>query len=232
MSRRLLVLSTAIAVLVVGCGDDGDDTAAPDGGNSLQGLIRIAAGECADAGVTSGSWFRMVQPAGTVEDGPFVENGDSLCGDLTWTPFVPGTEGGLRIGDYQPHPDPAFDNDGNAVNATIAEPPAWFAVRFAVATNSVDPQTAADAPAPSLSLDEDGRLSGDLSAFAAAWNGQHFNQGAPKPGGERPGKTTGPTGTYDADSGAVVLEWTSQIVGGPFNNFTGVWHFEGTFEPA
>ena len=29
-----------------------------------------------------------------------------------------------------------------------------------------------------------------------------------------------------------MLEWSSTIVGGPFNNFTGTWHFEGTFEPA
>ena len=38
------------------------------------------------------------------------------------------------------------------------------------------------------------------------------------------------TGTYDAETGAFVLEWSSQIVGGPFNDSTGVWHLEGTFE--
>jgi hypothetical protein len=28
----------------------------------------------------------------------------------------------------------------------------------------------------------------------------------------------------------VLLEWASQIVGGAFDNFTGVWHLEGTLE--
>ena len=36
-------------------------------------------------------------------------------------------------------------------------------------------------------------------------------------------------GTYDAKTGKFVLEWTSLIQGGPFNQFTGVWHLEGTF---
>jgi hypothetical protein len=30
--------------------------------------------------------------------------------------------------------------------------------------------------------------------------------------------------------GAYVLEGSSQIVGGPFNGFTGIWHLAGTFE--
>ena len=74
-----------------------------------------------------------------------------------------------------------------------------------------------------------GKLSGDLSAFAATWNDQAFNQGSPKPGGARPGNTTAPSGTFDPATGAFTLTWTSQIVGGPFNNFTGLWHLEGTF---
>ena len=60
-----------------------------------------------------------------------------------------------------------------------------------------DPQTNTKAKQPELYV-KDGQLSGDLSAYAAAWNGQHFNQGSPKPGGQRPGLTTGPTGTYDS----------------------------------
>ena len=36
------------------------------------------------------------------------------------------------------------------------------------------------------------------------------------------------TGTYNADTKAYTLDWTSQIVGGPFNNFSGHWHLEGT----
>jgi hypothetical protein len=44
-----------------------------------------------------------------------------------------------------------------------------------------------------------------------------------------PGITAAPTGTIDPATGAFVLEWSSQIVGGAFNDFTGVWHMEGTF---
>jgi hypothetical protein len=40
------------------------------------------------------------------------------------------------------------------------------------------------------------------------------------------------TGTYNADTKAYTLDWTSQIIGGPFNNFSGHWHLEGTFEPS
>jgi hypothetical protein len=76
-----------------------------------------------------------------------------------------------------------------------------------------------------------GQLSGDLRAFAASWNRQHFNQGAPKPDGSTPGITSGPSGTYDASTRRFTLTWTSQIVGGPFNNFTGAWHLTGTFVP-
>ena len=37
---------------------------------------------------------------------------------------------------------------------------------------------------------------------------------------------------YDAATGAFVISWTSQIVGGPFNGFSGYWHLQGHFTPA
>ena len=40
------------------------------------------------------------------------------------------------------------------------------------------------------------------------------------------------TGTLDAKTGAFTLTWTSLIVGGPFNGFTGLWHLEGIFQPS
>ena len=40
------------------------------------------------------------------------------------------------------------------------------------------------------------------------------------------------TGTYDPETGAFTLEWTSYIEGGAFNGFTGLWHLEGVFEPS
>jgi len=197
-------------------------------GSALVGLFRVDAGRCTDAGVTTGAWFRMIQPGGKAGDGPFVPNGDSPCGDKTWSPLKPGADGGLMTGTYQPQPAEPFDAEGRGTADAILAPTAFFAVPFANATNPVDPQTGAKTTAPAITA-TGGRLSGDLSAFAAAWNKQHFNQGAPKPGGAMPGLTAGPSGTYDAATRHYLLEWSSQIIGGPFNNFTGVWHLEGTF---
>jgi hypothetical protein len=182
--------------------------------------------------VTSGSYFRMVQPGGEIEGGPFVDNADSSCGDPSYSPLSPGADGGLITGGYQPQPEPPFTGDDQAGAAdAIVQPTAFFAINFAVATNEVDPQTEDDVPAPSV-VDDGGTLAGDLSAWGVAYGGQHFNQGAPKPDGSLPGNTSGPTGTYDADTRKYVLEWTSLIQGGPFDGFTGIWHLEGTFEAS
>lgn len=233
----LVALLAALVLVAAACSSDdsGDDNGSSEtteeaaAGGSLVGVFGVDAGECADAGVTSGSYFRMVQSGGTLEAGPFIDNADSTCGDTTWTALSPGTDGGLMTGDYQPQPDPAFDDAGNGLAAAIIEPPVFFAVGFALATNPVDPQTETDTPAPELSADDSGVLSGDLSAAGVDWNGQSFNQGAPKPDGSTSDGTTAPLGTYDADTGAYTLEWTSTIVGGAFDGFTGVWHLEGTF---
>ncbi|MBW3663077.1 MAG: hypothetical protein KY469_08260 [Actinobacteria bacterium] len=241
MIRRLAAFLTALVLAAVACGGDdvtpaaGGQTDAPTAaaaGGELVGVFAIDPGVCADAGVTAGSYFRMVQSGGNPADGPFVPNGDSPCGDQTWVPLEPGSDGGLATGRHQPFPDPVFDDAGNAVAAALTAPARWFAVDFAVGTNPVDPQTGIEVPPPTLSVSADGHLEGDLSALSAAWNGQFFNQGSPKPGGDLPGNTTPVIGDYDTAMGAYTLNWTSQIVGGPFDNFTGVWHLEGTFTPA
>ncbi len=233
MRGRLAVSLVFVVTLVASaCGGDGggsNETAA-EGAEELVGVFKIDPGSCEAAGVTKGSYFRMITPDGKPGDGPYVPNGDSPCGDKTWAPMKPGSDGGLKTGAYQPYPDPAFDDKGNGTGSAVTEPTVWFAVTFAIATNEKDPQTDSGTSMPKIMV-EDGKLSGDLSAYAAAWNKQHFNQGAPKPGGDRPGFTAGPTGTYDEATKAYKLDWSSQIVGGPFNNFTGVWHLEGTFEP-
>jgi hypothetical protein len=222
----------AVLALVAGaCGGDGDDNAEASGAEQLVGLFRLAPGDCTTAGVTSGSSFRMINPGGKAGEGPYISNGDSPCGDKTYSPMFAGSDGGLRTGAYQPEVAPPFDAGGNGVTESIAKGVPFFAVRFAVATNEKDPQTGGKAPMPTIEV-KDGKLSGNLSAFAASWNNQHFNQGAPKPDGSMPGLTVIPTGTYDQATKKFSLEWSSQIVGGPFNNFTGVWHFEGTFEKA
>lgn len=237
---RAVAMVAALGLLLAACGgsskktESSGDTSkmtAASGPQELVGLFKIDPGSCTTAGVTAGSSFRMVQGGGKLDTGPFVPNGDSPCGDKTWNPILPGTDGGLRTGAYQPFSNPPFDAKGNGTTELIAKTVKFFAVAFAVGTNEKDPQTGAATTPPKLSVDG-GKLSGDLRAFAAAWNNQNFNQGSPKPDGSKPGITTDPTGTYDPATKRYTLEWASQIVGGPFNNFTGVWHFEGTFEPA
>jgi hypothetical protein len=224
---RLGVLLAGVLLVAGSCGGGGSKGSSA--GQLLIGLFKIDAGSCSSAGVSSGSWFRMVQPGGKPGAGPYVGNGDSPCGDKTWSPLHPGSDGGFRTTDFQPVPDPAFDSSGNGTASRITQPTKWFAVNFALATNPKDPQTGTGTTKPSITVSGN-QLGGDVRAFAAAWNNQNFNQGAPKPDGSRPGNTTGPTGTYDSSTHHYVLDWTSQIVGGPFNNFTGTWHLEGTFQ--
>ncbi|MBW3536550.1 MAG: hypothetical protein KY395_02100 [Actinobacteria bacterium] len=191
----------------------------------LVGTFRISAGRCS-AGV-SGSYFRMIQPGGS-SAGPFVSNNDSPCANKSYTALRPGSDGGLVTGAYQPQAEPPFDSSGNGRSARITAPQRFYGVDFATATNPTDPQTGAKVSQPEIHVDGT-KLTGDVRAFAAAWNNQHFNQGAPKPDGSTPGTTARPAGRLDPETGAFTLEWTSLIQGGPFNNFTGLWHLEGTF---
>lgn len=191
----------------------------------LVGVFELTAADCGTAGSESGSYFRMAQIGGTLEEGPFIPNADSPCADLTYTPLAPGTDGGLVTDSYQPAPDPAFDDRGSGLADRIAAPVTFFGVDFAMATTD-------ESSAPTITA-TDGALSGNVSAAAAYYAGLIFNQGAPKPDGSTPGLTfPAPTGTIDPETGAYVLDWASQIVGGPFNDFTGIWHLEGTFVPG
>lgn len=234
--RRLTVLLAVATVAVTAAACGGSSTPAASTGSSsssgpLKGLFKITAGVCGPSGVTTGSSFRMVQPSGKAATGPFVTNADSTCSDKTWTPLSPGTAGGLMTGSYQPQPAAQFDGSGNSLAGAIVAPVAFFAVKFGLSTNPVDPQTHQQVPAPVLTF-SGGALTGQLEAVAASWNHQQFNQGAPKPGGGTPGLTTAPHGTYNPTTHAFTLDWSSQIVGGPFNNFTGIWHLAGVFQPS
>jgi hypothetical protein len=232
---RWIRLSAALAVLalaVAACGSSSSssskkstssNTTAASG--KLVGTFKVTAANCAAGAPTPGSYFRMVASGGTVAAGPFVSNADSTCGDKNSSPLTPGTEGGLTTGAYQTQPNPPFDATKNGLANKITQPTTFFKVGFALSTNAKDPQTGNSVPEPSIS-NANGKLSGDLSALSVAWNGQQFNQGAPKPGASPPGNATG---TYDSKTGAYTLEWSSPISGGPFNGFTGVWHLEGTF---
>jgi hypothetical protein len=195
----------------------------------LNGLFRLTAGAQSGAGAATGSYFRMIQPGGTLAAGPFLANADSAATDKTYTLFTPGTDGGLISGIYQPQPATGFDSGGNSLSGRLIVPTAFFGVKFGISTNATDLQTGGTTALPTISVNESGQLSGDLRALDASWNNQQFNQGSPKPDGSHPGLTADLTGTYNSSTRAFSIDWSSLIVGGPFNGFTGKWHLEGTF---
>ena len=170
-----------------------------------------------------GSYFRMILPGGT--DAYFTNN-DSLAADKTYTLFVPGSDGGLKLGSYQQPVTPAFVN-GDAQTAKIIRPLKFAGIYFTQTTAPVDAQNGQATPAPSLSVTGN-HVTGNTSAWTSGWNSIYFNQGSPKPDGSYPGFTKAVNGTYDKKTHAYEIVWYSQIVGGPFNNFTGYWHLQGT----
>ena len=212
-----------VAASLSGCGNS--SASAKSSGTTLTGLLSVNAGACKGAQPT-GSYFRMVTPTGQVGKGPYVTNADSTCKDKSVTLLHAGTDGGLKLGAYQPEATPAFANSGDSASAAILRPVSFFAVKFGVATNPKDPQSGAKVPAPTATLDGN-TLTVDLSSWSVGWNHQEFNQGAPKPAasGAQATGTVNSAGTY-------TLEWFSKIKGGPFNGFTGVWHLTGTLQKA
>ncbi len=226
----LAVVLGGTALAVAGSSAAGAAPASAPKPKALVGTFKLTPGENSGSGAT-GSYFRMVLPGGTADQGPFFPNPDSTATDKTYTLAQPGTDGGLATGKYQPSPNPAFGDQGSSLAGRIIQPSPFTAINFGVSTNATDPQTTTDVPKPKITV-KGGKLRGDLKAVDASWNFQDFNQGSPKPDGSKPGLTKAVSGTYDSKTRKYVLEWSSQIVGGPFNDFTGVWHFEGTFEPA
>lgn len=230
---RVAVPVLALSALAVACGGSGSSRTSLDAssGTALVGTFHLTPGKCAGAGTPTGSYFRMVNHGGTVASGPYFHNPDSPCKDTSYSIESPGTKGGLVTGGYEPSPAKPFDAHGNSLANEIARPGTFTAIKFGVQTDPVDPQTKSKVPAPAI-YDNNGKLTGNLEAFSASWNNQYFNQGSPKPGGGYPGLTTPVTGTYDARTGAFVLTWSSQIVGGAFNGFGGYWHLQGHFTPS
>src|SRR6266540_1044144 len=150
-SRRFLLSTLAAVTLVVGMGWSGagiagalpggvdgvtagtspaagdtpgltHDTAA---GEKLKGLFRVTAGSCA-AGPATGSYFRMIQPGGSVASGPYLQNTGTACKDKSYTPLRPGRDGGLSTAAYQPQPDPPFDSGGGGLADRITQPEAFY----------------------------------------------------------------------------------------------------------
>ncbi len=250
------IIVALFALILAGCSSH-DAAPVAKGPEQLIGLFRFTPGTV-NGNSVSGTWFRMVQPGGTAENGPYMPNGDSPAQGGTTTLLDPGAGGGLRTDAYQSEPNPGFAN-GNSLAASVTKPTKFFDVRFGISTNPVDPQTHRTVPPPAV-VNLNGKLTADLSSWAASWNDQEFNQGAPKPPEKQDAQVAGSaqvqkvwdwvaqkwfdqpaagapqgpsaTGTYDSATHRFVLQWTSLIVGGPFNGFTGVWHLEGVFEPS
>ena len=227
-------------------------------GKVLVGLFRLTPGSDT-AGHLGGTYFQMLQPGASAASGPYMVNANSKADGGQATLLQPGTAGGFRTEKYQSEPTPAFDSGGNSLADAITVPTLFFAVKFSISTNKVDPQTKTQC-APPVVVEKNGKLTADMSSWAASWNKQNFNQGAPKPVPNTSAKSPGEkqaqeawsfvsqrflgaapkatvsgisaTGTFNAKTGKYELQWTSLIVGGPFNGFTGLWHLAGTFHSA
>jgi hypothetical protein len=198
-------------------------------GTTLVGTFTIEAGANAGSGAPTGSYFRMIDPGGSIASGPFFSNPYSASTAKTYTLIAPGTAGGLKAGSFQRDPKPAFSKTGAALAKSIIAPTNFAGINFSAATDPKDPQTGTKVPAPQI-VDNGGVLTGQVTAWSASWNKLHFNQGSPKPDGSSPGLTSPVTGTYDPATRTYTLSWASEIVGGPFNGFTGYWHLTGTFK--
>jgi hypothetical protein len=198
-------------------------------GTSLVGTFRVAPGRCSPSGQSpSGSYFRLIFPGGSVSAGKFFVNASSLCADKSYTLLRPGSQLGLITGAYQPGPLHPFGVTGSSRANSIVRPVSFTGVNLSLSTSAIDPQTKRRVPVPEI-LNEGGKLGGQVEALSAQWDRQYINQGSPKPGGSRPGATVPVAGTYNAGTNAYELTWSSQIVGGRFNGFTGYWHLEGKF---
>jgi len=188
----------------------------------LSGTVSVDAGY--DTGGTpGGSYFRLEFPGG----GGYYDNTSSANADGTYTLLSQGTTG-LDLGTNQNPASPAFDLSYNSLSDDILSPTPFAdtvnsaTYDFSVATPSTDVTVTPNVPHTAVSLDQTGGgtvrpLTGDLSSWTAYWGGQVFTQGS----------TSLTSSTWNSSTGAVVLNWTSTVVGGPFNGFTGHWHIEG-----
>lgn len=235
---RLSASAFILAITLSSCGfTDGTSLIETGRNGELDGTFRIEQGICGVSGPVSGSWYRMVEPGGSIKDGPFVTNYDSICPDQVYSLLSPGSVG-FRSGEFQEHPKPAFDAATNGLATEIFGPTKFYSVNFSVGTEEVSPITGETLDPPRFfatndSLDSgsvERALTASLESLHVAWNGEIFEQGAPHPEGIV-GGTTVPRGTINLETGRYLLEWTSQVQQGIFAGYTGVWHIEGTFVP-
>lgn len=221
--RRILIalaLALVISGALIGTG------LAASSRKQLVGTLALSPGKLLHGRYT-GTYFRMLLPGATDK---YFSNPASRAKDHTYTLLRPGTERGLELGRFQAPPKPAFSITGSALASNITKPESFVGIKFSISTAPTDAQSGRKVSAPKLTVNGK-KLTGDLSAWTAEWNGIYFNQGAPKPGGSYPGLTQPVTGTYNARTKAFTIVWYSAIVGGPFSGFTGFWHLQGKLKP-
>ncbi len=184
----------------------------------------------------------------TGSTGSFFKMGASVVG------LEAGSDGGILLGTYQnyvlnpdvPHPK-GWKGDTNgdgipdgaagtgygktpAVESNAFMPFKFFGVSTYIGLNPVSYQSGQTRSTPDANInlsscaDYTCDMTADLSAWEVMWNGSSFEQG-PRP------KNTGPfvlaDGSYNLLTQGYVLDWTSQIKGGPFNGVPAKWHLEG-----
>jgi hypothetical protein len=230
MKRRISVATITAAALFVALAAGPSDNAEASTGKVLRGIFKLTAGACQGTSVT-GTYFRMRFPHANVTNERYFQNATSTCSDKTYTLGVPGTQGGLLTGKFQPDPTPAFDAQGGGLAGAIEQPQNFGDINLSIATDKRDPVSGIAVPAPSI-VDAKGKLTGQVAAWSIAWKKMFMNQGSLKPGQSLRRTHSTLSGIYNRSTRAFVLMWTSPVVGGPFDGFTGYWHLEGTFNPA
>jgi hypothetical protein len=215
--RTAGVLGLSLVVAAAALAPVGASDAASS--RTLNGTFKLTKGSFKH-GKPHGTYFRMSNSGG------WFRNPDSSASDKSYTLGTPGKDGGLATGRFQPHPKRPFDAKGNAKANRILRPQPFTSINFSVATINKQPGSGATASVTTARV-RGKKLTVSVPGFTAEWNGQYFNQGAPKPNGDG----AAATGTYNSKTKRFVFEWRSKVVGGPFNGFTGFWHFEGTFKP-
>ncbi len=173
-----------------------------------------------------GSYFSM---AG---GNPYSPNTVSID-SIGYSGLLLNTNQNFRLDPDEPHPEghpDAPNGAGSGYSALTEEagvmaPFSFFGIQTHLGTNALSYQSGEYKPVVSVEHDGFGNLTAELSAIEVFWNGSVFEQG-PRP------SNTGPfglaTGTYDSATGHYVLDWVSQIKGGPFSGVPGTWRMEGT----
>ena len=207
----------------------------------LTSLLTIDAGFKAPEEVAPDVFLDLYQGGSYFAMGSNNPNGNAAM-------LSPGTADGIQLDSFQnfvtdpnePHPDGHPDapfGAGSGYSALVSEGSAFSSFSFFgtstyIGLNPISYQSGIAKNTPTLDLVSGSCVSNvcditaDFSAWEVYWNGSVFEQG-PRPDNTLPFELA--AGTVDIVTGDYALDWSSQILGGPFNGVTGFWHIEGQF---